>query len=47
MRFKQGNKYHKYLGVLIDPKLNWIEHISYIKNKISKGIVILYKARQF
>ena len=37
----------KYLGVIIDHKLNWIEHISYVKNKISKGIGILYKARQF
>ena len=31
----------KYLGVIIDHKLNWI---SYVKNKISKGIGILYKA---
>ena len=37
----------KYLGVIIDHKLNWIKHISYVKNKISKGIGILYKARQF
>ena len=37
--------YIKYLGVIIDHKLNWIEHIAYVKNKISKGIGILYKAR--
>ena len=37
----------KYLGVIIDHKLNWIEHISYVKNKIPKGIGILYKDRQF
>ena len=37
----------KYLGVIIDHKLNWIEHISYVKSKMSKGIGILYKARQF
>ena len=30
MCFKQGNKY---LGVIIDHKLNWIEHISYVKKK--------------
>ena len=36
----------KYLGVIIDHKLNWIEHISYVKSKISKGIGIMYKARQ-
>ena len=26
----------KYLGVIVDHKLNWIEHISYIKNKVPK-----------
>ena len=36
----------KYLGVIVDQKLNWIEHISYVKNKISKGIGIMYKARR-
>ena len=36
-----------YLGVTIDHKLNWIYHISYVKSKISKGIGIMYKARQF
>ena len=37
----------KYLGVIIDHKLNWCEHITHVKNKVSKGIGILYKARQF
>ena len=36
----------KYLGVIIDHKLDWIEHISYVKSKMSKGIGIMYKARQ-
>ena len=35
----------KYLGVIIDHKLNWIEHIAYVKNKISKGVGILFRAR--
>ena len=35
----------KYLGVITDRKLNWIGHIAYVKNKISKGIGIMYKAR--
>ena len=35
----------KYLGVIIDPKLKWCEHISYVKNKVSKGIGIIFKAR--
>ena len=37
----------KYLGVIIDRKLNWIDHITHVKNTISKGIGIMYKARQF
>ena len=37
----------KYLGVIIDHKLNWCEHIAHVKNKVSQGIGILYKARQF
>ena len=37
----------KYLGVIVDHKLNWIDHITYIKNKISKGIGIMYKARTY
>ena len=24
----------KYLGVIVDYKLNWIDHIAYVKNKI-------------
>ena len=28
----------KYLCVIIDHKLKWCEHISYIKNKVSKGL---------
>ena len=28
----------KYLGVIIDHKLNWIEHIAYVKNNISNGV---------
>ena len=31
----------KYLGVIIDSKLNWIPHSSYVKNKIYKGIEIM------
>ena len=36
----------KFLGVYIDSRLSWSEHINYIKNKISKGIGILYQARK-
>ena len=36
----------KFLGVVIDSKLNWNEHLKYIKGKISRGIGILCKARK-
>ena len=34
------------MGVIIDNKLNWIAHITYVKNKISKGIGIMFKAKK-
>ena len=36
----------KFLGVIIDEKLNWKEHINYIKTKLSKRISIMNKARE-
>ena len=36
----------KFLGIILDNKLNWISHIAYIKNKIAKGMDILLKARK-
>ena len=35
----------KFLGVVIDNKLNWREHITHVKNKISKCIGILQRAK--
>ena len=35
----------KYFGVIIDHKLNWIEHIAYIFLKNAKGVGILFRAR--
>lgn len=37
----------KFLGVQIDSQLSWSDHIEYIKKKISKGIGIIKKARNF
>ena len=37
----------KYLGVIIDHKLNWIAHIAYFINKFSNDIGIMYMARNF
>ena len=36
-----------FLGVIIDDKLYFDNHISYIKNKISKGLGILIKTRKY
>ena len=37
----------KFLGIIIDDKLKWTEHIAYVKNKISKSSGILSKARNY
>ena len=37
----------KFLGVIIDHKFKWNDHITYVKNKISKPLGILYKIRRF
>ena len=39
-------KFTKFLGVIIDEQLNWLNHISYVKNKISKGFDIILRARK-
>ena len=36
----------KFLGVLIDEKLNWKNHIANVKSKLSKSTAILYKCSQ-
>ena len=36
----------KCVGILIDDKLKWANHISYIKNKLAKGMGILLNARE-
>ena len=36
----------KFLGVILDNKLQWKDHISYVSKKVSKCIGILYKARK-
>ena len=40
-------RFTKFLGMIIDEKLNFINHINYIKNKISKGLGIIIKARKY
>ena len=42
----QEVKETKFLGVIIDNKLKWSAHITYISKKIFKGIGIILKARK-
>ena len=37
----------KFLGIIIDNKVKWNEHITYVKNKIPKAVGILYIIRKF
>ena len=37
----------KYLGVILDSKMAWVQHITYVKSKVSKGIGIMYQARKY
>ena len=37
----------KFLGVIIDCKLNWADHTKHVIQKISKGIGIIIKARKY
>ena len=39
-------KFTKFLGVIIDEQLNWLNHIPYVKNKISKGFGIILRAQK-
>ena len=45
-KLKQEN-YTKYLGIIIEGKLNWKQHVKQVNIKISKGIGVLYKLRHF
>ena len=40
-------KFAKYLGVIIDDKLSWVNHIEHVNIKLSKGIGLLAKLRHF
>ena len=37
----------KYLGLIIDDKITWIPHITYVKNKVSNGLGIMFKAKNY
>ena len=38
--------YSSFWGVILDSDMSWFHHIQYIKNKISKGLGIMSKARK-
>ena len=38
---------HKYLGVILDSKMSWTQHIAYVKNKVAEGIDIMFSARPY
>ena len=37
----------KFLGVLLDKNITWINHLKLIENKIYKNISILYKVKPY
>ena len=37
----------KFLGIIIDDQLKWLEHLKYIKNKVSKSVSILCKVHKY
>ena len=37
----------KYLGIMVDQKLKWIDHIAHVKHKVAHGLGIINKAKPF
>ena len=37
----------KYLGLMVDQKLKWIDHIAHAKHKVAHGLGITNKAKPF
>ena len=37
----------KFLGVLVDEKLNWSDHIKTLQSKMSRYIGIMYRLKKF
>ena len=40
-------QHFQYISVLLDQKVSWIQHISYVKNQLSKGMGIMYKTQRY
>ena len=37
----------KFLGILVDEHLSWIDHINTLESKLSKNLGLLYKEKPF
>ena len=37
----------KFLGVLVDENITWVDHITTAENKLSKNVGLLYKAKNY
>ena len=37
----------KYLSLMVDQKLKWIDHIAHVKHKVAHGLGIINKAKHF
>ena len=40
-------EHFNFLGIILDEKLSWINHINMLSNKISKVIGVMYKLKTF
>ena len=47
MVFQEEKQKAKYLGIIMDNKLTFEDHIKHIKSKLIKGNAILAKVRHF
>ena len=45
-QIERVNQY-KYLGLIIDDKLNWKAHIQHLKSKLSKALGLLFRVRRY
>ena len=37
----------KYLGIIIDNKMNWTQHINYLNYKLCKGLWVISKLKKY
>ena len=42
-----GTEFYKYIGLIFNSKMSWVQHITYFKSKVSKGIGIIYQVIKY